>query len=79
MARTITKYVDSRGHEHTSEAAADRADLRYKAEEILDRYCSDDHISLDRAEVLNREALQPLIDYFTKLAEESDERTRRFG
>ena len=79
MARQIVKYLDNRGIEHTSEAQADRADLRYKAEAILDPCCDDDTIVLERLEGMNREALQPLIDYFTKLAEESDERTRRYG
>lgn len=79
MARMITKYLDSRGNEHTSEALADRADLRYKVEEILDPHCNNNGIYLERIECFNREALQPLIDYFTKLAEESDERAHRSG
>lgn len=79
MARKIVKYLDSRGHEHTGEAQADRADLRYKVEEILARHCVDDSINLESLEGSNREHLQPLIDYFEMLAKESDERTRRFG
>lgn len=79
MARQITKYLDSRGGEYATEAEADRADTRHAVEELLEPLCSDAGIDLAHLESWNRVALQPLIDYLTQLAAESDERTRRYG
>lgn len=80
MAKMIQKYLDGQGAEYLTEEAADRADARRAAEEVLQPVCMEiGRPDLTQIEGFNANALRPLHDYICKLMRESDERTRKFG
>jgi hypothetical protein len=84
MAKKKTVWEDDKGRPHETEAAAIRADERYRAEKILRMHCQliagpEGGIDLTGLEKLNRESLQPLYDYLGRLLIESDERRNKHG
>lgn len=78
MAKQKTVWIDDNGTEHESDAAAERANVRIKAERVLAGLemlpCG-----LKKLEGVNHQTLQPLQAYIDLLVRESMERTEKYG
>lgn len=78
MAKHKIVWIDDDGGEHTDEEAADRANVRIKAEKVLFPSgfpCSE----LKRLDGMNHQTLEPLKEYIDLLMRESMERTKKYG
>jgi len=79
MAKQKIVWLDSRNYEHSSEAEADRADLRYLIEERLKDICDNGDVDLKISESWGPEWVGPVAAYFYLLLKEAEERSRQRG
>jgi len=79
MAKQKIVWLDSRNRDHSSEADADRADLRFLIEERLKDICDDGDIDLKITESWGPESVRPVAAYFNLLLKEAEERSRQYG
>lgn len=78
MAKQKIVWVDENGAEHSHEAAADRANVRIKAEQAL-MHLGVFPTGLGRLDGVNHQTLEPLKAYIDLLVRESMERTEKYG
>lgn len=80
MAKYKTVWLDDNGGEHESDEAAERANLRFRAEMTLRSLDPDFGIvDLSHLEGVNHQTLEPLKIYIDTLMRESMERTKKHG
>lgn len=74
--RTKLVYIDNRDKQHDTEKAAERANLLYRAEDVV----GESHYEvLKRLSGMNYKILEPLIEYLQLLYDESKERVEKYG
>lgn len=79
MAKQKTMWVAEDGSQHDREMDAIRADMRYKAHQVLKNIYTGGGIDLKRIEGFNEETLQPVIDYFESIKLEAVARRKMHG
>jgi len=79
MAKHKIVYIDDHGLTYDREQDADRANLRYKADEVCTTCRVFDRCDLSGLDGVNHQTLAPLQAYIDLLVRESMERTEKFG